>query len=60
MFADDNSVFIEGTHYEQVISIFNKELEKDDVWLQTNYKLIDSKLNWTDHINHIKIKYINI
>ena len=31
MFADDTSVFIEGTHYEQVISILNKELITVDV-----------------------------
>ena len=99
IFDDDTSVFIEGTHYEQVISILNKELKKVDVWLQANkltmnlikthymvfhrsrikHKythevqikgnvinhvcnttflgiIIDSKLNWTDHINHIKNK----
>ena len=99
IFADDTSVFIEGTHYEQVISILNKELKKVDVRLQANkltinlkkthymvfhrsrikHKythevqikgniinhvcntkflgiIIDSKLNWVDHINHIKNK----
>ena len=37
IFADDTSVFIEGTHYEQVISILNKELKKST----SGFKLIN-------------------
>ena len=28
LFADDTSVFIEGTHYEKIIDIISKELER--------------------------------
>ena len=95
LFADDTSVFIEGTSYNNIINDMNRELEKVDKWLKSNkltvnikktqYMLfhrniikhkvhedrvhmsgsnlvkvnnikflgviIDSKLNWSDHIN---------
>ena len=33
LFADDTSVFIEGTNYDQVIDIVNNELERINLWL---------------------------
>ena len=100
LFADDTSVFIEGTSYNNIINDMNRELEKVDKWLKSNkltvnikktqYMLfhrtkikhkvhedkvhisgsnlvkvnnikflgviIDSKLNWSDHITYIKNK----
>ena len=59
IFADDTSVFIEGTHYEQVISILNKELKKVDVWLQANKLTINLKKTryMVFHRSRIKHKY---
>ena len=100
LFADDTSVFIEGTAYSSIINDMNRELEKVDKWLKSNkltlntkkthymmfhrtrikHKapenkvhisgnnivcvnntkflglIIDSKLNWSDHITYIKNK----
>ena len=37
LFADDTSLFIEGTAYSSMINDMNRELEKVDKWLnQTN------------------------
>ena len=36
IFADDTSVFIEGTHLEQIIHIINEELQKIDTWVKAN------------------------
>ena len=36
IFADDTSVFIEGTHREQMIHIINEELQKFDTGLKGN------------------------
>ena len=36
IFADDTSVFREGTHLEQMIHIINEELQKIDTWLKAN------------------------
>ena len=98
LFADETSVFIEGTAYSSIINDMNRELEKVDTWLKSNkltlnilkthymmfhrtrikHKaaeikvhisgnnivcvnntkflglIIDSKLNWSDHITYIK------
>ena len=34
LFADDTSVFIEGTNYDKVINIVNNELERINIWLR--------------------------
>ena len=34
LFADDTSVFIEGTNYDKVIDIFNQKLKRIDIWLK--------------------------
>ena len=36
LFADDTSVFIEGTNYDKIIYILNKELKRIDIWLKAN------------------------
>ena len=100
LFADDTSVFMEGTAYSSIIKDMNTELEKVDKWLKSNKLsvnikeahymmfhrtrikskatedrvhlcgnnlvsvsntkflgvIIDSKLNWSDHITYIKNK----
>ena len=43
LFADDTSVFIEGTNYDKVIDILNSELEHIDVWLRANQLTINVK-----------------
>ena len=57
IFADDAIVFIEGTHYAQVISILNKELKK--FWLQANKLTINMKKThyMVFHRSRIKHKY---
>ena len=34
LFADDTSVFINGTNYNKVIDILNQELKREDLWLK--------------------------
>ena len=34
LFADDTSVFIEGTHFENISRILNRQLEKLNMWLK--------------------------
>ena len=36
LFADDTSVFIEGTNYDKMIDILNTELKRIDIWLKSN------------------------
>ena len=43
LFADDTSVFIEGTHFENISKILNTELEKIDIWLKANKLTINTK-----------------
>ena len=37
---DDTSVFIEGTNYDKIIYILNKELKRLDIWLNANKLII--------------------
>ena len=43
LFADDTSVFIEGTNYNKVIDILNQELKGVDLWLKANKLTINTK-----------------
>ena len=43
LFADDTSVFIEGTHYDKMIDVLNVELEHIDKWLRANKLTINIK-----------------
>ena len=36
LFADDTSVFIEGTNFDNITHILNLELEKVNTWLKAN------------------------
>ena len=43
LFADDTSVFIEGTAYSSIIKDINTELEKVDKWLKSNKLSVNIK-----------------
>ena len=43
LFADDTSVFIEGTNYSDMCTILNEELDKVDIWLRANRLTINLK-----------------
>ena len=45
LFADDTSVFIEGTNYNNVFDILNKELKRVNIWLKSNKLTINTKKN---------------
>ena len=36
LFAEDTSVFIEGTNYDKIIDILNTEMKRIDIWLKSN------------------------
>ena len=36
LFADDTSVFIEGTNYDKIMDILNTELKRIYIWLKSN------------------------
>ena len=36
LFADDTIVFIEGTNYDKVFDILNRELKRINMWLKAN------------------------
>ena len=52
LFADDTSVFIEGTHFDYICEVLNNELEKVNIWLNAN------KLTRIKHGHNITM-YIN-
>ena len=43
LFADDTSVFIDGTNYNNVLDILNKELKRVNIWLKANKLTINTK-----------------
>ena len=43
LLADDTSVFLEGTNYDNVIDIVNNELERINIWLRANKLTINIK-----------------
>ena len=43
LFADDTSVFIEGTSYNKVIDVLNQELKRVDLWLKANTLTINTQ-----------------
>ena len=47
IYADDTSVFIEGTHLEQMLHIINEELQQIDTWLKANKLTINLKKHIT-------------
>ena len=51
LFADDTSVFIEGTKFQDISNILNKELENISIWLEAN-KLISININKTHYTEY--------
>ena len=45
LFADDTSVFIEGTNYDKIIDILNTQMKRIDIWLKSNKLSINIFLN---------------
>ena len=43
LFADDTSVFIERTYFENISKILNTDLEKINIWLKANKLTINTK-----------------
>ena len=43
LFGDDTSVFSEGTNYNKVFDILNKELKRVNIWLKANKLTINTK-----------------
>ena len=56
-FADDRSVFIEGTNFENVSKILNTELEKVNMWLKTNKLTIHTKKTHYMMFHRTRIKH---
>ena len=48
LFADDTSVFLEGTEYSKLIETVNYELDKVTIWL--NAKNFNININKTHHM----------
>ena len=57
LFADDTSVFIEGTNYDKVIDIVNKELELINIWLIANKLTVNIKKTHYMMFHRTRIKY---
>ena len=62
LFADDNSVFLIGKEYIQLIVSLNKELKKVSHWLNANGLTINVKKNhfMVFHRARIKAKDLNV
>ena len=43
LFADDTSVFIEGTHFDDITQVLNLELENVNSWLKANKLTVNLK-----------------
>ena len=43
LFTDDTSVFIEGTHFDDITQILNLELENVNAWLKANKLTVNLK-----------------
>ena len=56
MFADDTSVFIEGSCYETIINIMNVELSKISIWLKANKLTINIQKTFYMVFHRAKIK----
>ena len=57
LFADDTSVFIEGTNYDQVIDIVNNELERINIWLKANKLTVNIKKTHYMMFHRTRIKH---
>ena len=59
IFADDTSVFIEGTQFDEIIKVLNNELEKVNVWLKANKLTINIQKTHYMMFHRTKIKKKN-
>ena len=59
LFADDNSVFIEGYEYNKMIEILNKEMMKIDTLLECNGLVINTDKTHCILFHRAKFKSIN-
>ena len=57
LFADDTSVFIEGTNFENISKISNTELEKVNMWLKANKLTINTKKTHYMMFHRTRIKH---
>ena len=57
LFTDDTSVFIEGTNYDKVIDIVNKELELITILLGANKLTVNNKKTHYMMFHRTRIKY---
>lgn len=56
MFADDTSVFIEGTSYDYVIDLLNVELQKVSVWLKANKLTVNIQKTFYMVFHRVRLK----
>ena len=56
LFADDTSVFIEGTSYNNIINDMNRELEKIDNWVKSNKLTVNIKKTHYKLFHRTRIK----
>ena len=57
LFADDTSVFIEGTHFDYICEVLNNELEKVNIWLNANKLTINVKKTHYMMFHRTRIKH---
>ena len=57
LFADDTSVFTEGTHFENISKILNTELEKVNMWLKVNKLTVNTKKTHYMMFHRTQIKH---
>ena len=62
LFADDTSVFIDGTSYDEIIETLNQELLKVNIWLMANKLTINTEKThyMVFHRSRIKCTKLNV
>ena len=58
LFADDSSVFIEGTSFQDISNILNKELENISIWLEANKLTININTTHYMMFHRTRVKHI--
>ena len=58
IFADDTSVFIEGTSFQDISNILNKELENISIWLEANKLTININKTHYMMFHRTRVKHI--
>ena len=59
-YISNRSVFIEGTQHEETINLLNNELEKVNIWLNSNKLTINIKKTHYMLFHRTRIKYKNL